>query len=166
MDELELEERSKNIGRISIRHMIIGSILLIAIIASFGLGLINVKKVFEKVSFLEAVQPSSRFDVFDTEIDKVKQLVADQYAEHTGKMEGEHIRDMNLKFNLIYRTAYQHEMGFGSFVKTFQETIYQISSRTRGSGAWFEFYNRDIEKLKENSIERQSKLAKYTGSVR
>lgn len=166
MDEFELEERSKDIGGKSIWHLIIGSTMLVVTIVGFGLGLLSIKKIVEKVSLLEAVQPSSRFDVFYAEIDKVKQLVVDQYAEHTEKMDGENIRDMNLRFNLIYRTAFEHERDAGSFVESYQETIYQVSSRTRGSGEWFEFYNRDVEKLKESSIERQSKLIKYTSSIR
>ncbi|MFT5693072.1 MAG: hypothetical protein ACI92E_002408 [Oceanicoccus sp.] len=166
MDELELQEQSKSISTKSTRHLIVGVTLLIIFVASFTLGLINIKKIFEKVSLLEAVQPSSRFDFFNAEIDRVKQLVADQYAVHTVKMDDKDIRDMNLKFNLVYRTAYDHERDLGSLVKNYQETIYQMSSRTRGSGEWFEFYNRDIEKLKEGSIERQSKLIKYTSSVR
>jgi hypothetical protein len=161
MDELELQEQSKSISTKSTRHLIVGVTLLIIFVASFTLGLINIKKIFEKVSLLEAVQPSSRVFFFNSD-----QLVADQYSVHTVKMDDKDIRDMNLKFNLVYRTAYDHERDLGSLVKNYQETIYQMSSRTRGSGEWFEFYNRDIEKLKEGSIERQSKLIKYTSSVR
>ncbi len=161
----DLEVRTTSLAKKSLRHLVVGLVLLPIIIGCFVVGLINVRTIFLKVTLLDSVQPSNRAEVFFGEIDKVKEKVAEQYAEHTSKMEDENILDMNVRFNLVYNAAFEHERDFGQFIKNYQSTVYQVSSKTRGSGAWFEFYNRDIEKLKASSIERQSKLIKYTKSV-
>jgi len=156
--ELRSSIAAKKFGR----YLLLAVLALLLVLACLGLGVLTLKDVVEQVTAMEAEQPLSRFEVFNEAIDKVEKDVAEQYAQHTQKMEAGTILEMNVKFNTIYNMAHENEQAFTRLIKRFQSGMYQLASRTRGSGEWFDYYKKDVESLHERSVSRSSKLIRYT----
>jgi len=159
-DSIEL--RSISAAKSFTRYFMFALLALLLVLVCLGAGVLTLKSVIEKVTVMAAEQPLSRFEVFNRSIDEVEKNVADQYAQHTKKMEGDEISEMNVKFNSIYTMAHDGELAFTLLIAQFQSGMYQLASRTRGSGEWFDYYKRDIESLHEHSVSRSSKLVRYT----
>lgn len=166
MDDSEkvdsIDERSTVAAKQFGRYFLLALIALVLVVVCLGAGLFGLKNVVEQVTAMTDDQPLSRFEVFNKAIDEVEKNVAEQYAEHTQKMEADDISQMNLKFNGIYNTAHQSEQSFGLQIKQFQAGMYQLASSTRGSGEWFTYYKKDVELLQQRSESRSSKLIRYT----
>jgi hypothetical protein len=157
-----IEQRSAVAAKHFSRYLLLSVLALLLVLACLAGGGLTLKKVVEQVTAMTADQPLSRFEVFNEAIDDVKKNVEAQYAEHTQKMEADNILEMNVKFNGIYTMAHESEKSFTLQIKHFQSGMYQLASRTRGSGEWFKYYKKDIESLQERGLSRSSKLMRYT----
>ena len=157
-----IEQRSALVAKKFGRYLLLAVLALLLVLACLAVGVLTLKNVVQQVTAMAAEQPLSRFEVFNSAIDTVEKDVAEQYAQHTQKMEGGAILEMNVKFNTIYNIAHENEQAFTGLIKHFQSGMYQLASRTRGSGEWFDYYKRDVESLHERSVSRASKLIRYT----
>lgn len=158
----DIADRTEVVRKKYSRYFLMSVLALSVVTACLVVGFLGLKQIYETVAIMEAEQPLSRFDVFNKEIDEIKIIVKEQYAQHTEKMEVDDIREKNLKFNTIYNMAHEHEMDYSSVIKNYKKGMYQMASRTRGSGEWFEYFSKDIDVLYESSVERVSKLVRYT----
>jgi hypothetical protein len=163
--EDSLESRSVVVSKTVFWQLIIAALLLPVSIAVLFFSIKELKVISDKATELEEFQPVSRFEIMKQNLDKTYLVIEDQYAIHLHKMKDEDLLRLNVRFNTIYTSAYQNEKQYADFIRVYQQGAYELASRVRGSGEWFEFYNIDLNGLKEKAEFRERSLAKLISST-
>lgn len=142
-------------------HLLVNALLVFLLLGGFVVGLIVLKNTVADVEMLLAIKPENRAEAMEKKIAKTRQAVEQQYADYKAKMEDDSIYAVNKKFEVIYEVSSSSEQDYSALLSLFQDAAYQVASKTRGSGEWFYYYEKELKQFALRQRQRQAKLDAY-----
>ncbi|MBL4827514.1 MAG: hypothetical protein JKY66_07350 [Spongiibacteraceae bacterium] len=142
-------------------HSLLSSALLLItaiLIAVFVLCLVS---GIESVKVLVELKPENRVEQMAKKIELGLKAAESQYAEHLDKMNDSSIFTVSEKFKILYEASFESEQDNGQMLSDYQQITYQIASRTKGSGEWFQFYDEKLNKYIKANKKRELALSRY-----
>jgi hypothetical protein len=142
-------------------HTVVSCSMLVASVVAIGIFVACLASGIKSVTKLVNLKPENRVGQFSKRIDKALKDAEGQYHQHLVKMEDESIFTVSDKFKTLYITSLESEQDYSQMLSDYQQIVYQISSRTKGSGEWHQFYDDKLERFVKSNKIRVSDLNRY-----
>lgn len=160
-DNTKLLKKLKPKAALSTKHFWWCFGLLPLWILVFVAGVISLASAFKMTTELLAIKPENRSELFARKINATTKQVEEDYEALLLQMEDPRIDKVNTNFGVLYDVSWQSEQDYSAFVDLFKKAVYQVASKTKGSGEWYFYYDRDLDRLITNVEKRRSDLEAY-----
>lgn len=130
-------------------------------VAMFVVGVLSLASAFKTTTALLAIKPENRSELFARKVKATTKQVEKDYAALLLQMEDPRIERVNTNFGLLYEVSLRSEQDYSALVELYKKAVYQVASKTKGSGEWYFYYDRDLDKLVNNGGKRRSDLEVY-----
>lgn len=160
-DNAKLLKKLKPKNALASKHFWWGFGLLPLWILVFAVGVFSLASAFKTTTALLAIKPENRTELFARKIKATTKQVEEDYQALLQQMEDPRIDKVNTNFGLLYEVSLQSEQDYSAFVDLYKKAVYQVASKTKGSGEWYFYYDRDLDKLINNGNKRRLDLEKY-----
>lgn len=142
-------------------HSVVSATLLVLSVIALIVFIVSLGKAIKSVDRLIDLKPENRVEQFAKRIVAAQAGAEKQYHEHLVKMEDDSIFAVSDKFKTIYELSYQSEQDHLSMQRDYTQIIYEIASRTKGSGEWHQFYSQKLQDFEKKTQQRVQNVSRY-----
>ena len=157
----QYDEAIMQLTKQSYTHLLVGILLTFLLVGAVIGGLITLVGSMQKIDELLAIKPENRAEAIGKDIEQTQAQVAKAYADYKAEMEDESIYAVKKKFAVIYEMSKEAEQQYSLLLSEYQTAMYQVASRTRGSGEWYFYYEKDLRQLVTHQRQREQFLSAY-----
>ncbi len=160
-EENGYERQAAKFSKQGFAHLITTIVMLPVFIILFIVGVLMLANTKKELDRLSDIEPENRADIFADKIEDTEKLIQNQYAEYLDKMQDDSIFQLNEKFQIMYEVSKESEQDYSRLLDIYRDATYQLSSKVRGSGEWFYYYDRRLNNFIASQNSREQDMFSY-----